>query len=75
MDHIADRIHRRELFLNLSTVIVEDLYSMWKVEIIVDGILISVEFLREIFVDRLALGDILDEILDFLMTLVLPGIS
>ena len=75
MDHIADGVHRRELFLNLSTVIVEDFYSVRKVEIIIDGILISVEFLREIFVDRLALSDILDEVLDFLMTLILPGIS
>ena len=48
---------------------------MGEVKIIVDGILISIEFLRQIFVDGLTLGNIFDKMGDFLMTLILPGVG
>ena len=75
VDHISDGIEGRHLFLNLTIIVVEDLYLMREIEIIVDGILVSVEFLGEVFVDRLSLGDIFDEMGNFLMAFVLPGIG
>ena len=55
--------------------VVEHLYRMGQVEIVVDGVFVAVEFLREVFVDGLSLGDVLDEVFDFLMALVLPRIG
>ena len=73
--HVTDGVHRRQLFLNHTFIIVEHFHGMREVEIIVDGILISVEFLCKILVDRLSFGDIFDEMGYFLMTLILPGVS
>ena len=74
-DHITDGVHRRHVFLNLTAIVVEDLDRMREVEIIVDGILIAIVFLREVFVDGLSLCDVLNEVFDFLMALVLPGVG
>ena len=72
--HIADRVHRREFFLNTSLLVIEHLYFMRQIQVIIDRILVAIEFLREIFVYRLSLSDILDKVLDFNVALILPRI-
>ena len=75
VDHIANGVHCRHFFLDLTLVVVEDLHLMREVKIIVYGIQIAVEFLCKIFVDGLTFGNVLDEIGDFLMTFVLPRVG
>ena len=73
--HVADRVHCGEFLLNLSLIVIEHLHRMWQVQVVVDGILVVVVFLREVFVDGLSLGDVLNEVLDLHMALILPGID
>ena len=49
VDHIANGVHCRHFFLDLTLVVVEDLHLMREVKIIVYGIQIAVEFLCKIF--------------------------
>ena len=73
--HIADGVHRGEFLHDLTILIVEHLDGVGQVEIVVDGILVAVELLRQVFIHGLTLGDILDEVLDLDMALVLPGVD
>ena len=72
--HVADGVHRREFFLHTALLIVEHFHLVGQVQIVVDGVFVAVVFLREVFVDGLSLGDVLDEVLDLHVSLVLPGV-
>ena len=43
---------------------------MGQVEIIVDGVLVTFELLIQILIDRLSLGNILDEVLNLVIMIV-----
>ena len=75
VNHIADGVHRGEFLLHLTMLIVEHLDGVGQIEVVVDGVLVAIEFLGEVFVDGLSLGDVLDEVLDLHVVLVLPGIG
>ena len=72
--HVADGVHRGEFLHDLSLLVVEHLHGVGQVQVVVDGVLVAVVFLREVFVDGLPLGDVLDEVLDLYVALILPGI-
>ena len=72
--HISDGVHRRELLLDLTFVVVEHLHGMGLVQVVADRVLVAIELLREILIHGLSLGDVLDEILDLDMSLVLPRV-
>ena len=73
--HVADGVHRRQFLLHAAFLIVEHFHRMGQVQVVIDGILVAVELLGEILVDRLSLGDILDEVLDLHVVGILPGVD
>ena len=75
MLHITDAVHRRHLFLDISILIIEEFNLMGKIEIIENGVLVAVVLLVQQFIIRCLLSQILDEMGNFYMAFVLPGID
>ena len=73
--HVANGVHRRHFLLYLPVIVVKHLHGVGQVQVIRDGVLVAVVFLREVFVDGLPLGNVLDEVLDLDVPLVLPGVG
>ena len=72
--HIADRVKRTHLGL-VGAFIAEQLNGVGQVQIIVDRVLITLEALLKVLIDRQTLGYVFDEVGNLLMTLVLPGVD
>ena len=73
-DHVADGVHRTHLFLHevVGLVVVEDLHLVGLVHVVVDGVGVVVELLRQLLVVFAADGYVLDEVGDFLTPFVTP---
>ena len=74
LDHIADGIHRAHLLLHqmVGGVVVEHLDRMWQVHIVIDRVGIIVILLCQNLVVIASYSDVLDEVGNFLPTLIAP---